>query len=298
MVKNLLKEIFALFICMAMVTSVGTYSVFAQEHYTLKVETVEGKAGETVTVPITISEFSTLSGIQGMIEYDGTKMTLVSIAKAELFQQAIESYNETNGRFLIYDNNLALTESGTIAHVTFKLNSDFTGSAEVNLTAEVLNTVNTDGEIVSILDRAVIENGKINLSSGESESSSSKPEENSSESEGTSSKPEESSSKPEESSSEPEGSSSELESSLAESGIESEPENESSELISSQVEESEVSDSSSLKPNTNDSEKGGKNPQTGDNSREIIGIVFIAAILSLILFLFLMLRQKNLLKKK
>ncbi len=291
MVKNLLKEIFALFICMAMVTSVGTYSVFAQEHYTLKVETVEGKAGETVTVPITISEFSTLSGIQGMIEYDETKMTLVSIAKAELFQQAIESYNEINGRFLIYDNNLALTESGTIAHVTFKLNSDFTGSAEVNLTAEVLNTVNTDGEIVSILDRAVIENGKINLSSGESESSSSKPEENSSESEGTSSKPEESSS-------EPEGSSSELESSFAESGIESEPENESSELISSQVEESEVSDSSSLKPNTNDSEKGGKNPQTGDNSREIIGIVFIAAILSLILFLFLMLRQKNLLKKK
>lgn len=136
-----MKKILALLVSLMMILSLSV-TAFAAEMTTFTVETVSGayKAGDEVTVNITVSGNTGIAGMAFVISYDKTQLQLVSFEDAGLMKGGwTVDLESSNGASWAYSENC--TANGVMMKLKFKvLSGAESGFVKINLTeAEVFN---------------------------------------------------------------------------------------------------------------------------------------------------------------
>ena len=128
----------------------------------LQVGTVSGKPGDTVTVPVSISDNPGIAGFTFVFDYDTSAMTLTGISKAEVLQDGTFTPNVA-GKTLNWFNAVNVTENGTLFNLTFKLSQSATvGDYSVTVALKDGKSTNFVNENAKA-QRVTFGTGKVNV---------------------------------------------------------------------------------------------------------------------------------------
>ena len=104
------------------------------------VGTVSGEIGDTVTVPVSISNNPGIAGFTFVFDYDASAMTLTGISKGAVLQDGSFTPNVA-GKTLNWFNAVNVTENGVLFNLTFKLS---TTEGSYSVTAALKDGKNTN----------------------------------------------------------------------------------------------------------------------------------------------------------
>lgn len=148
--RKTVKKGIALLISIAIILSlipVSLIALAAQEESTVRVSNVYGRAGETVTVSVTMSENSYACGGNFNLVYDNTMLQAVSASCGELAAGmtpiANPQYDADKVRFT-FAGITPITEFGTLVTVSFKILE--TAEGTIPLTLEKVNLYDSNSE--------------------------------------------------------------------------------------------------------------------------------------------------------
>lgn len=125
------------------------FSVSAAENAVISLANASGKAGETVTISVNLSQNPGLIAMKLDVAFDAAKLELVGVSDTSKLNGGATSPNYEGGSHTLYwEDGLANannTETGTIATMTFKLKEDC-DKADVSISGVAydydLNTIN------------------------------------------------------------------------------------------------------------------------------------------------------------
>ncbi|MBQ3006387.1 MAG: leucine-rich repeat protein [Clostridia bacterium] len=148
--RKTVKNSIALLITIAIILSlipVSLIALAAQEEPTVRVSNVYGRAGETVTVSVTMSENSYACGGNFNLVYDNNMLQAVSASCGDLAAGmtpiANPQYDANKVRFT-FAGITPITEYGTLVTVSFKILDNAEGT--IPLTLEKVNLYNSNSE--------------------------------------------------------------------------------------------------------------------------------------------------------
>lgn len=164
------KRLLALLLVLAMSLSLAVTTAFAADALTITVGTASGKVGETVTVPVAISNNPGILAAKLKFSFDSEKLELTGMTNGEVFagdrmmfqpncEQAVAVWENSTANNLVNAN-------GTLLTLTFKIKDGAAGECSVTAVAEQIVdndlknitvvvvagkiTVNADSEVPSL----------------------------------------------------------------------------------------------------------------------------------------------------
>ena len=160
-----MKKCLALLLSLLCVAAILTCAVaYAKDPPTLTVGTVDGQPGETVQVPITISNNSGVVALDFHISYDATRLALTQATNGTVFSDDMAMFGNAinaNPYTLLWVDELSrpnYTGNGVVATLTFTvLEAAQDGAAAINLTVEQGSTFDVDlsDVVFSVVNGAV-----------------------------------------------------------------------------------------------------------------------------------------------
>lgn len=146
--------------------SVTKTEIPPEQHPTIAVGTVVGRVGETVQVPITISDNPGLIGSKLMISYDPDILTLTDVTDGEIFGTNNAYFGNRLSDIpytLMWEDSLTesnYTGNGTLAILTFTIAQDAYGQeAAITLQYNLGSSINVDLQEIPF----TLENGKVSV---------------------------------------------------------------------------------------------------------------------------------------
>ncbi|MCR5484006.1 MAG: hypothetical protein K6F09_00270 [Clostridiales bacterium] len=152
-----INRLTALLTALILIISSSVIYTSAETGGLLSAENVSGKAGETVAVPIILSDNPGIIAIRLSVKYDNTKLKLLSAEDGGLLGQghALFCNDITIDPYvLLWEDSLSTTdytESGTLATLTFEILKDApAGNTEIEVILDSDSTFDHDLELVTI----------------------------------------------------------------------------------------------------------------------------------------------------
>lgn len=146
----------------------------------LSVGSVSATVGETVTIPVTVSNNSGFAGFTLSIEYDAAALKLTAIGKGDILNTTDSGMFTPNveGNIIQYTNTQDVTAEGTLLYLTFTVLDGAAGKSNdvavsvkdgiasnfVNEDAKNVNVIAQKGSIEAVVLTPVIQEGKLSVS--------------------------------------------------------------------------------------------------------------------------------------
>lgn len=152
------KSISLLFgVCIALlIATVGILSIFAAMQPTVYADSINANAGQTVRIPVLISNNSGLAGAKLQFSYDETKLTPISVESGDVFSSGLQDNIEGDaqpGSFNVYwasatgDN---VSADGVLFYINFNVESSAYGSSVLGVSYDKADTFDEDFNDVSL----------------------------------------------------------------------------------------------------------------------------------------------------
>lgn len=152
------KSISLLFgVCIVLlIATVGILSIFAAMQPTVYADSINANAGQTVRIPVLISNNSGLAGAKLQFSYDDTKLTPISVESGDVFSSGLQDNIEGDaqpGSFNVYwasatgDN---VSADGVLFYINFNVESSAYGSSVLGISYDKADTFDEDFNDVSL----------------------------------------------------------------------------------------------------------------------------------------------------
>ena len=87
--------VFVLFALLLLLSAISSLTVFAVSQPTLRVDTVEGRPGDAVSVPVTIDNNPGIIALRIFVEYDAEKLQLTDVQDSNVFPAGRSTFNKS-----------------------------------------------------------------------------------------------------------------------------------------------------------------------------------------------------------
>lgn len=144
-------------VCISLlIATVGILSIFAATQPTVYADSINANAGQTVRIPILISNNSGLAGAKLQFSYDETKLTPISVESGDVFSSGLQDNIEGDaqqGSFNVYwasatgDN---VSADGILFYINFNVESSAYGGTVLGVSYDKADTFDEDFNDVSL----------------------------------------------------------------------------------------------------------------------------------------------------
>lgn len=151
------KSISLLFgVCIALLIATVGMSIFAAIQPTVYADSINTNAGQTVRIPVLISNNTGMAGAKLQFSYDETKLTPISVESGDVFSNGLQDNIEGDaqpGSFNVYwasatgDN---VSADGVLFYINFNVESSAYGSSVLGISYDKADTFDEDFNDVSL----------------------------------------------------------------------------------------------------------------------------------------------------
>lgn len=179
--KSATKKLFSL-VLMSLLILVSSMNAFAASGITILLKDLTVAPGDTITIPILVTENSGFGGFQGKLTYDTDALTFQSVEQADLTKGGLMTSKNENGTLTFSFANMdQITGTGVLVNVKFVVADDASGTISLSLSMPQMFAYDSEKNPVAI--SVSISNGTLTVESETvSSSESSTPGSSSSES--------------------------------------------------------------------------------------------------------------------
>ena len=152
--KKMMVKVIGMALCIVMLAGIIPVTTLAVQSNTISAETVSANPGDTIKIPIKISENTGLMGFSINFSFDASALEIVDVEKSDVLSAGMFDDSVGTGKNnyfkVIWCDTQNITKNGELFTLTFKVLPNATGNEIIKVAYDSKDTFNEKWESVEL----------------------------------------------------------------------------------------------------------------------------------------------------